>query len=79
MLLGQTVRLHSGSDAPVDATVLAITGNGPMPTCYKVLKLKDKDDKVHDDVVYHEDKGSKTKFWSLVEDKVKPPRKKSSK
>jgi len=77
MRLGQTVHLHSGSGTPVAATVLAITGNGPMPTCYKVLKLKDKDDKVHDDVVYYEDRGSKTKFWSLVDDKVKPLKKSS--
>lgn len=76
MRIGDHIVLHGGGDES-DATVLAIVGNGPMPTCFKVLKVKGKDGKIHDNVVYHEDKGSKTTYWSLPGDKVEKSPKKS--
>jgi hypothetical protein len=70
MLKGDQVLLHTRGQQPKLAYVKEIVGNGPMPKCYKVLDVVTEDDKVHEGIVYHEDKGTKGKFWSLLEDEV---------
>jgi len=70
MVKGQTVNLHVKGSKPVAASVVEIVGNGPLPKCYKILKVK-AGDKEHDNVVYHKDKASSTgKFWSLLTDEI---------
>lgn len=66
------VLLHTGSGDPTPVLVKEIVGHGPMPTCYKVLNLKE-GDKVHKEVVYHADLAPNgKKCWSLLDDDYHP-------